>query len=930
MKVMKKWGFVLTAILMACCMALAFTGCNDGSKNPPKNPPESDFTLNYNTVDLSLFDTVQLRVKNYTDIVWTSEDSTVASVDESGLVTANGFGSTTIMATRGKESDICTVNVLSEGLVPTLKTNVANNTLSLLKSNGVFDSFELQLGVNYNGVDYSDATYTYTTSQDGVVTVSDQGVITAVDFGSTDLTIQASWRNFDPIYLQQTISISVNHSVSMEISLANDSIYTVSQEIEGTTYSNVTQINAEYLVDGENVSDTAEVEYIVENPELLTISGKTVTAKAFGTTTITAKLTLGEDEYTSLPVEITILRPTKTGEDTVVLSNVESFELSGIEGNVLSYAIGETDLTEKVSSSLGNVGIMVADLEGIRGKNVVEIKTETYVYNFNVMFATHAIATLEELKTYIAGITTDNSADDYAILTSDIDCKGFKFTSTSKEWYKGHFDGQGHAIKNYDADSKGLFGCRLVAGPVIENLALYFYASTPSSVAISEVMWNVGADRVYLRNMYIKVSSEAQIRSIVGRNSTENQCYVIENVILDVSNAVVEYSIDESTLGTASVEQFYAIGKPSTGKNLNDNIEKIGKLSATEKQMYTDYSAEIKAENGFNEYWSVKEDGVYFNGAKVVNNATVETKAIEYKAQSSSLAFADLTDSNTQKVFVNSVEVADFATASLNMADFAFGAYNIIEVTSAEKVERYPFTVVTATISTGSEFKNIIASFYNVTSSAENGSADDYYVLTKDITLPQSGSTAGVWSTNNNWNFEKARFNGLGHTIDCKDVKITGHGIFGDIRFSTIENVAIINVKVNSGCPVIASNAWGGATISNVYVECDYQGGNSVGLLLTGEANVKNCVVKTTNVGEGTNYALSTGCKNAVTNCYAIGSVATTTNLTANDNTVVYESDAKLYEVATTNFTKEKGYNSYWQVKTDGVYFGNALVIAKA
>ena len=70
------------------------------------------------------------------------------------------------------------------------------------------------------------------------------------------------------------------------------------------------------------------------------------------------------------------------------------------------------------------------------------------------------------------------------------------------------------------------------------------------------------------------------------------------------------------------------------------------------------------------------------------------------------------------------------------------------------------------------------------------------------------------------------------------------------------------------------------------------------------------------------------GCKTEVVNCYAIGSISKTTNLTSNDNTVVKSTDAELYAIASTAFTQANGFSKYWQVKADGVYFGSICVVS--
>ncbi len=946
MKKLRK-KLIVFLVLSVLVFAMFFTvGCGknkvDKQDVPPVSGIETDFSLNYSAKELSLFETIQLRVKNYTDLSWESDNQSVASVDNNGLVTAQGFGTANIKASRGSDVDICVISVKDDGLVPAIKINVAEDSLSLVKSQGVSDSFKLECSVVFNGKEYSDGQFEYVLSNEGVVQVSSDGIVSALTYGSVELKIIGSWRNFDRLYLQKTILVNVNHDVSLSMSLEKQSFYTVAENIDGVEYSNTTYLNKTFIVDGADISDSQEVVFEISNGEIIDLAQDgQITAIKYGKAEIVAKLTLDGMEYVSLPLELEVLRPTVKNELTFVSEKASAFNIQNVVGKVLSYRIGNDDLSSLITTNSDSVSLEKSHLTAIKGNNVVRIETDIYIYVFDTMFATHSISNLDQLITYISGITTEGSKNDYVILTQDIDCSGHKFTNTvaddAVQWYKGHFNGLGHSIKNYDADKRGLFGCRLVGGPVIENLALYFNAGSSSSVALAERAWNVGLNKVYLKNMYVKIYSGSQINGLIT-GGDEGQCYDMQNVIVDVSNAVVEYALDDSNRGTASVNQVYAIGNPLSGKVMGTRGENYneytGTLSACQKDFFNDYAVALTEENGFNQYWRVTENEVYFGEDIIVRKLEQTTEKTLYGETWETVSLSQLTGEKTLAVYLNGVNINDYAS-SIKLSDCRIGSYNVLEVVNNDGVSVSSFVPVTARIDSGAEFLHVLNGFYNVSSSATNGSSGKYYVLSTDITLPQSGSTAGTWSTDANWNFESAHFNGLGYSIDCSAVKITGHGLFGDVRFSTIENVAILKATASSGKPIIASNAWGGATISNVYAECDYLGGNSVGLLGSGEANVKNCVVKILNVGEGTNYALSKGCKTEVVNCYAIGSVNKTTNLkdsdtnAGNDNTIVYARETLLYNDAGNNFTFAKGYNSYWQVKVDGVYLGTTPIISK-
>lgn len=86
-------------------------------KNPEQEPPSPSITLNNSELVLNIGDSDTLAATLQPEgtsgnIEWNSSDSTVASVDDAGLVTAVSAGKTSITATFGDVSATCLVTVL--------------------------------------------------------------------------------------------------------------------------------------------------------------------------------------------------------------------------------------------------------------------------------------------------------------------------------------------------------------------------------------------------------------------------------------------------------------------------------------------------------------------------------------------------------------------------------------------------------------------------------------------------------------------------------------------------------------------------------------------------------------------------------------------------------------------------------------------------
>lgn len=178
----------LTALCVAALLALSLAAC--GVEITSVELPSGAV--------LEQGETVQLEIQYLTgseadpddlaqaagklDLVWTSDDETVATVDDTGLVTAVGAGETSIRVTgeEGKLSASCPVTV-----VVSAREIVIPATLELVL-NGQ-DAAPLNAAATPE--DATDVTFTYTSSDETIATVDDTGLVTAVANGEADITV---------------------------------------------------------------------------------------------------------------------------------------------------------------------------------------------------------------------------------------------------------------------------------------------------------------------------------------------------------------------------------------------------------------------------------------------------------------------------------------------------------------------------------------------------------------------------------------------------------------------------------------------------------------------------------------------------------------------------------------------------------------------
>jgi len=186
--------------------------CKGGSSGDSKEMEVSvsSVSLNKSTIDLTIGETSQLyatvspNTASNATVSWSSSNSNVASVKE-GLITAISEGTVIITAKAGSKSATCTVTV-SKVYVKVSDINVNIEDVSLTPGDTT------QIKVTINPSDATDQNVTYTSSDESVVTVSSDGVITAVGGGVATITVTVDG-------VSKTIKVTVVvHVNSIEIS----------------------------------------------------------------------------------------------------------------------------------------------------------------------------------------------------------------------------------------------------------------------------------------------------------------------------------------------------------------------------------------------------------------------------------------------------------------------------------------------------------------------------------------------------------------------------------------------------------------------------------------------------------------------------------------------------------------------------------------
>ena len=204
-------------------------------------------------------------------IFWLSGDVAVVTVDANGLVTAVGNGMAEITARSGSLSDTASITVASP-VATSLTIEPASYTLEMI---GATVQLAAVVRDQHDNV-MTDATVTWSSGDESVATVSDQGLVTAVGNGMAEISAQAG-------DAMGTAAITASEPVATSITI-EPTAHTL--EAVGATV----QLTATVLDQHENVMEDAAITWSSDDEAVATVDDAgLVTAVGNGMADITAK-----------------------------------------------------------------------------------------------------------------------------------------------------------------------------------------------------------------------------------------------------------------------------------------------------------------------------------------------------------------------------------------------------------------------------------------------------------------------------------------------------------------------------------------------------------------------------------------------------------------------------------------------------------------
>ena len=263
----------ITAIKSGSATITAKAGEQSATCSVTVSTPVESVSLDRTSVSLeegqttTLVATISPNDADDKTVSWSSSNSAIATVDNSGLVKAIGEGEAKITASVGGKSAYCAVSV-SKKIIPVTSIYLSESSISLIKG----ESKKLIATISPSN---TTETVAWTSSNTKIATVDQSGNVTAIAGGDATITATAGDKS-----AKCSVSVTVPVSgISLNMESAAMSINETIELIATVTPSDATDKTVTWLS-----SDT----------RIATVNNGVVTAKAAGSATITVTSNDGE------------------------------------------------------------------------------------------------------------------------------------------------------------------------------------------------------------------------------------------------------------------------------------------------------------------------------------------------------------------------------------------------------------------------------------------------------------------------------------------------------------------------------------------------------------------------------------------------------------------------------------------------------------
>lgn len=873
-------------LLLLCAVCLILVACGpseqDATTTAPTTtttPKEVSVSLDTTLAELDVWDTLQLQATTQNteeNVSWHSSDDSVATVSDSGLVTAVSEGSATITARVAGKEATCSVTVTNSHTAPVLKPE---RTEVALDKDATYD---LTVQTLWKGEPLTGVQYTWTLCEDAAADVAEltqheDGSVTikALAYGETAYTVSADVRG---TLLSKKITIKVlntNISFLAENLTEEGGVYKAKVALINTENDSTTFVPQVKVLDGGQEVSDATLVWTSRDASVVSVEGGVFTAQSEGTTVLTTSYMNNE-----FSVTVQVYRPEITLDEEILIETADYHDIlltTALEGNVTGVLLGDVDVFAGVNAETGAI-VLAQDLLPVStsemGRVSVRIETDKASYLVSGAVYTKVIRTAEDLDNFGAIAKSVESKPNlwggYFILGNDIDYnkaytpfinywvmegngviwEGTAWNDCRDNGFRGVFDGNGYTIKGLaTTGAAGGFIGLLHTDGVICNV---------SFINATHIGWGgyvCSAGNGTIRNVYIQCDAMGG-GSVPDKSGFffSGDCMAsarLINCLVEVSGFPTgdanTYGIGSFHLGYGILNGAYAIGVPS-----DRAIRVISDTGAGGDVYgaYADYEAFSAAGIDFSDwegdFWTLisglpypkhlADSGDGVTNVRVtkrtdveLNNAEIPTTAIDLTSYGVS--------GTLESILLNGQALANasFADGILTLTASDFGVNwgeQTLEVVISNGPRSYKVTIPVLLITKVIRTADDLATYYSLAKACcpEDYLWAGYFVLGNDIACDGRvfGSVTDWWTFENagqGGNFTNGRivgfkgvFDGRGHCIDNATFNFRVSGLVGTTlhQEGIVRNLSLTNIVHGGGSGLICYAGCG--RIENVYI----------------------------------------------------------------------------------------------------------------
>ncbi len=637
--------FVLLLALTVAFAAVGCDGCNDDGGDGGSSLPDTSI-LQPETPVITMKEALSLVVgDNYTivpttkyvdgDLVWQSDNENVVTVSN-GKINAKTDGTAKITASYNGVTATCNVTVSYGDLLPNLLTYSGIDAESSAKTVLLAgDSYDIGAYVDFNNKAFDDAVYTYTSSNQEVLSVDNNGLITPIKYGeNVTITVNATWRGFT---VSKSFNVDVRENVLFFVNnktLQNVVVNTPASFIPVSERDNVVEIDASVKVGANLTEDTnVSVEVVAENGVagedfVYDDANKVYTALAMSKARINLSYAYNGANYLST-FTIEAVRPLSNEVITVEMFSAGA----GTYKELLGGSYENRTLVDKIWGVESDVTLYDASQEGqslnVKGELVenVAVNFDTYtntnitigskVERYNVALINACAYYISNADDFMGAFEKTNrtyvSRGRYELL-NDINMAGKPaiLNMTSELKFEGYFEGNNHSVKNLSIDigrgdndlNGGLLGV-VASDAVFKNVALIDLTSVQQQKqrGLLTRQLTCTIDNVYIRHTV---------------SSAPTQLAYSQSKAGSLTNVVVEYPYDKNfDFEEYRTKYASSYGVSPIGQRIWDWTGTYNNITVIGQMPLGYYSTNInKVEMSFNEDGTRASWGAYYNYAE--------------------------------------------------------------------------------------------------------------------------------------------------------------------------------------------------------------------------------------------------------------------------------------------------------------------------